>query len=379
MNFDVLKMPERILMTADAVGGVWTYALDLARAFESFGIKVSLAAMGVPPNREQEREARRIPNLEIFRSEYKLEWMENAWEEVRAAGEWLLKLEQNIKPDLIHLNGYVHGALPFAAPKLVVGHSCVLSWWRAVKNENAPENWNEYKEKVERGLRAADLVIAPTEAMLNALEENYGFLPNKKAIANGRETNSFHSDEKEDFVLAAGRVWDEAKNISALARVAPRLPFPVYVAGDEKHPDGIDAVARFENVDFLGRLSTKRLAEWMSRAAVFALPARYEPFGLTPLEAALSGCSLVLGDIASLREVWQDAALYVPPDDEDALEKTLKNLMQDKITRTNFARSARIRASEFSLERMAKDYLNAYSELLAGSSFAKKEAFACMS
>ncbi len=32
------------------------------------------------------------------------------------------------------------------------------------------------------------------------------------------------------------------------------------------------------------------------------LPARYEPFGLSVLEAALSGCALVLGDIPSLRE-----------------------------------------------------------------------------
>ena len=42
----------------------------------------------------------------------------------------------------------------------------------------------------------------------------------------------------------------------------------------------------------------------MARASIYALPARYEPFGLSILEAALSGAALVLGDIPSLREVW---------------------------------------------------------------------------
>ena len=56
----------------------------------------------------------------------------------------------------------------------------------------------------------------------------------------------------------------------------------------------------------------------MGRAAIYALPARYEPFGLSILEAALSGCALVIGDIPSLREIWADAALFVPSDGHDA-------------------------------------------------------------
>ena len=54
-------------------------------------------------------------------------------------------------------------------------------------------------------------------------------------------------------------------------------------------------------------------------AAIYALPARYEPFRLEVLEAAAPGCALVLGDIASLRELWDGAALFVAPDDDRAL------------------------------------------------------------
>ncbi len=69
------------------------------------------------------------------------------------------------------------------------------------------------------------------------------------------------------------------------------------------------------------------MAGWLGRASIFALPARYEPFGLLPLEAALSGCALVLGDIPSLREVWGDAAWFVPPDDRDALTAAIGSLI----------------------------------------------------
>ena len=65
-----------------------------------------------------------------------------------------------------------------------------------------------------------------------------------------------------------------------------------------------------------GRLTPPQMARVVSRApSIYALPARYEPFGLSVLEAALSGCALVLGDIPSLREIWDGAALFVDPDD----------------------------------------------------------------
>ena len=73
----------------------------------------------------------------------------------------------------------------------------------------------------------------------------------------------------------------------------------------------------------LGRLDERRWPSGWPRAAIYALPARYEPFGLSALEAALSGCALVLGDIPSLREVWGDAAVFVPPDDAGGLRDAL--------------------------------------------------------
>ena len=94
------------------------------------------------------------------------------------------------------------------------------------------------------------------------------------------------------------------------------------VAGDGRHPEGGGA-GELENLRHLGRLAPADLASWLGRAAIYALPARYEPFGLSILEAALAGCALVLGDIDSLRELWDGCALFVPPEDDDALAEAL--------------------------------------------------------
>src|SRR6185437_1828307 len=113
-------LPSRILMTADAVGGVWNYALELTRTLSSGGTEVCLATMGPRPTHEQRREAAEIENLRIFESDHKLEWMQDAWADVDAAGDWLMDLEDRLQPDVVHLNGYCHGALAWQSPTLMV-------------------------------------------------------------------------------------------------------------------------------------------------------------------------------------------------------------------------------------------------------------------
>jgi glycosyltransferase involved in cell wall biosynthesis len=105
---------------------------------------------------------------------------------------------------------------------------------------------------------------------------------------------------------------------------------------------------------------------WMACAAIYALPARYEPFGLSVLEAALSACALVLGDIASLHENWDDVAVFVPPGDDAALANALLALAVDATRRTRMGLAARARArTQFGLDGMARAYFAAYQEIKA--------------
>ncbi|HVU25819.1 MAG TPA: glycosyltransferase family 4 protein [Opitutus sp.] len=354
--------PQRVLMTADTVGGVWTYALDLCRGLERAGISVVLATMGPPPRPAQRAAAARLRRLVLVESTYRLEWMEDPWADVCAAGGWLLSLAKRHRVDLVHLNGFAHAALPWDVPVLVAAHSCALSWWEAVKNEPAPSSWRHYAATVGRGLRAADLVVAPTQAHLTATRRLHGPLRSSRVIPNGRDAAMFVPSAKHDFILGVGRLWDAAKNAAALVQIAPDLPWPVRLAGDT---GTIGRVAIPANVSYLGACACATLARHYADAAVFAEPAFYEPFGLAALEAGLAGCALVLGDIPSLREVWRDAAYYVPPDRPEMLRSMLLGLIQDPARRATMGARARARARQFTVERMTAGYLRAYRDLLA--------------
>lgn len=325
-------------MTADAVGGVWTYCVELAHALDA---EVHLATMGRRLSEAQRAEAGVFAS--VHESDFPLEWQDDPWEGVDAAGDWLLELERALAPDVVHLNGYAHAVLPWRTQVVVVAHSDVVSWFRAVHGTDAPAEWDEYRRRVGEGLRAAGRVVAPTAAVAADLAASYGF-SGAEVVPNCRR-DVVQPGEKEGMVLAAGRVWDAAKGVDALCRVAPSLPAPVVVAGEGSAP-GVDA---------RGPLPFPELAALMARAAVFAAPARYEPFGLGVLEAGLAGCALVLGDIASLREVWGDTATYVQ--DDASLVAAVTAALQDP----SRGAAARERALTYTPERTARGYEKAYA------------------
>lgn len=368
-----------VLMTADCIGGVWTHALELAGALARRGARVTLASLGARLTSHQRAEAMSIPSLGLHEGAWRLEWMDDAWEDVERAGAWLLELAQAMRPDVVHLNQFSFGALEFEAPKLVAAHSCVLSWWRAVHRVAAPSSFARYRRAVCAGLEGAGLVAAPTRSMLASLGDNYPASWQGVAIFNGRDPSGYAAGRKRPVILSAGRLWDDAKNLAALEAVAPCLPWPVHVAGPSAHPGGGTRALR--GVVPLGSLCPRELAACYAGASIYALPARYEPFGQTVLEAALSGCALVLGDIPSLREIWGAAAVYVPPDDHDALHAALTRLIEQPQWRAAMAQKARARATRFTPERMGEGYLRAYRWLLHDrrSTAASRKDLACAS
>ncbi|MBL8210467.1 MAG: glycosyltransferase family 4 protein, partial [Bryobacterales bacterium] len=276
----------RILLTTDAVGGVLTYTRELLGALLPAGSEFCVAVLGpVPAGAPLPARYEHHPG--------KLEWMENPWDDVGDAERWLEERIARYRPDVVHLNSYL--APRTDAPILLAAHSCVLSWWQAVKQEAAPESWHRYRTQVEKALDNAGRIVTPTHAMREALVQHYGAAHDIEVIANTRSPRAFTPNPKRPVIFTAGRLWDDAKNLGALAAVAPDLAWPVFAAGDS-------AAIHTENLRLLGRLEERQLAAWLGSSAIYALPALYEPFGLSVLEAGLAGCALVLGDIPSLRE-----------------------------------------------------------------------------
>lgn len=371
-----MEKPFKILMTADPVGGVWTYTLELIRSWEKYPIRVALATMGAPLSPQQRNEVQRLKQISLYESTFKLEWMEQPWTDVDQAGDWLLRVRDEFEPDLIHLNNYCHGQLPWGKPLVMVAHSCVLSWWQQVKGQPAPAEWDAYRQRVRQGLQAADLVIAPSRAMLRQAQGYYGPFRQSQVIYNGRQSRSFDYQTKEPFIFSMGRAWDEAKNLQALQQVAQHLNWPVYLAGEARHPV-TGQQQQWPQVHFLGPQSPCQIRDLLARASIFVLPALYEPFGLSALEAGLSGCALVLSPIDSLREIWGEAAIYADPGDAAAFTRAINTLSQDEFRRNIMGFRAMRQGLQYSARQMAHEYLQAYRHLIPAADpfFPKQEVY----
>ena len=348
----------KVLITTDNKSGAWTFSINLAKGLISNGINVALAIMGDPLTDDQKTE---VSFVSYYNFNCKQEWMADPWDDVKKAGKWLLNLKHQIQPDIVHLNSYSFGSLPWNIPVVITAHSCRLSWWKAVKGAEAPAVWDTYKEFVSKGIQAADVIAAPSNTMLNDIEELYEPLKKKVVIYNGGDSSRYNVEEKENYIFSICRLWDEAKNIKLVIKAASKISYPIYIAGDIADYDLPELP---HNVHLLGRLSRAEVAGWLSKAAVYLLPVKYEPFGYTFIEAAFSGCALVTGNIESMREIWEDNALYVDTNNSDELAYSVNMVMWDVHRRQLLARNAKKHAiSNYIHYKMTSEYLFIYQSL----------------
>src|SRR3954452_14642461 len=352
----------RILMTSDAVGGVWTYSTGLASALAAAGMEVHLVTLGPSPQGEK-RAMLRGGRIRLIESNLALEWQDPCAEDLPNARRFLEDLEDQIQPDIVHLNGFREATFDWLAPVLVVAHSCVNSWALACDDSEwlAKPKWKHYARAVGAGLNKAQAWVTRGRAFHDVICTLYRPVSPGAVIWNGIPPAVSPPSSKRRFILAAGRMWDAAKNVSALASASKGLDWPVFVAGPRSDSRSNDP----GEVTFIGDLSHSALRARMQRAAIFVSPARYEPFGLSVLEAASAGCALVLSDIPTFRELWSGAALFVDPNDDRALHGTLASLCADDRERARLQRAARERSERYSLERTADAYRALYQGLLA--------------
>jgi glycosyltransferase involved in cell wall biosynthesis len=341
----LLPWPERILMTADSTDGMWSYTLELSRVLSSFGIHVTLATMGAPRSAMQRRESEGIERLDIIEQPFNVDWRpDDDGNEQAAAAQWLREIDTAIVPSLVHVNHVCHAAIGWSAPTLVAAHSCPLSRWLAVHGTRAPADWTRYRHEVDAALRSASVIVATSIASKQAWEQYYTPVRRARVIPSGRDGRWVIPDDKDSVIVSMGELGDEAANLRALADVAGILPWPI---------------------ELLGAIETHGVRHALSRASIFAWPAKYAPFATPVLDAALCGCALVLGDIPSLRETWKDAALFVAPEDRAELAAALCELTDSPARRHQLGHAARARALECSASRMATGYLSVYCGLMA--------------
>ena len=347
---------KHVLLTADAIGGVWTYCVDLARGLSERGVRVSLAVLGPAPSGPQREAAQRV--AQVVTTGLALEWTAQDADEVRSVGAILAGLAARLRVDAVHLHTPALAAdTAWSVPVVAVAHSDVGTWWQATRTGPMPPDIAWRAAMVAHGLAEADAVIAPSHAFCDALQRLYRPGRAIAVVHNGAASHATLEFVREPRVLAAGRLWDEGKNLALLDRTAPLLEHPVVAAGPLQGPG---EAATFANLSTPGLLTPEALRTLMAQSSVFASCARYEPFGLAVLEAARSGMALALSDIPTHRELWDGAALFFHPDDAGGLADVLRRLL--RAPESAAARAAE-RATRYTLEAMVAGTLAVHGEV----------------
>jgi glycosyltransferase involved in cell wall biosynthesis len=358
-----------ILVTADTLGGVWTYTRELVTGLVRGGDQVTLVSFGDIPTAAQMQWMEGLPNLDYRPTAFKLEWMLDSEADMDASAQYLEALIHESKPDLLHLSQFYYGALECDVPRIVVAHSDVVSWWLAVHRKSPPQTeWLRwYRKVVERGLKEATSVVAPSHWMMDQIELHYGRLASTSVIHNGRTPLLFNPYvTKQPNIVSVGRLWDSGKNVALLLR--HEMPGPVRIVGSDRHPElqnhTFSAEAMRPNVQLDPEQEERQIVQTLARAGIYAATSQYEPFGLAPVEAALSRCAIVASDIPTFRELWDGAAIFFRNNDAESLFEALERLQRSPELRRDQGNLALRHARQrFTAERMVAGYKALYRRL----------------
>ena len=359
-----------VLVTADSLSGSWTYARELVTGLITRGIRVTLVSFGEIPLPDQTSWMDHLHGLDYRPTAFRLEWMQEAEQDLPDSSDFLVQLVRELRPDVLHLNHFCYGNLPVDIPKVVMAQGDLITWTQAV-HDRPPRGLNWYRRTVLNGLMGADAVVASSEWMLDRISECYLHPRRGEVIYPGRNPIFFNPYvSKDDCVLAVGRLVDASKQIFLLTQ--QQHPLPVCIVGAEhtvplpRVPIRADVKVAIEesSVAIRGPQTDAQLRALYSRAAIYAATSRYEPLGMPLLEAAFSRCAIVANDIPSHREIWGDAALYFRTNDATSLAENIRLLNEDRPMRRAYAELAYTRARErFTTKRMIDRYLALYRSL----------------
>lgn len=348
------------MLVTDSVGGVWTYSLELARALREWDVDALLAVIGPAPGEEQRQEAF---GFELVETELPLDWTAAGPDEVCRTGCGLAELAAREEVDLVQLNSAaILADCAFEQPVVVVQHSCVATWWNAVRHGPLPADFAWRRDLIECGLNKADAVVAPSAAFAAQLSRVYGLGRRVRCVHNGRRALPMKKRGPESFVFTVGRLWDEGKNVRTLDEAAAKLGVPVEAIGPLEGPNG--TVVSFDNLRTPGELRLAQIADRLAARPIFASSALYEPFGLSVLEAAQAGCALVLSDIPTFRELWGGSAIFADAGDAGGFAEAIEQLLASPERRADLAIAARMRALRYTPEAMGSRMAQLYADLL---------------
>jgi len=227
--------------------------------------------------------------------------------------------------------------------------------------------------------RRLDRLFTSSKTSATQIERDFKVAPERlRMVANGVDTEIFRPDptvtRRPREILCVGRASDPNKGIKTLVEALAQLPPDVRLTlVDEDHPENVGrkraiALGCNDRLDIVGRVPLDELVRLYQRAALVAVPSRYEGFGLPAVEAMACGTPVVACRAGALPEVLETGGggVLVERDDPVSLAAGLRRLLDDSGLRETLGARGRARiVAAYAWPRVAAATADVYAEVVA--------------
>jgi glycosyltransferase involved in cell wall biosynthesis len=252
--------------------------------------------------------------------------------------------------------------------RTVLGIPLTLWLWRVIKHHQGRRDPNSNYSLERQLFQTADILLPNSEGEMREIASTYGTKrPSYQVVRNAIEGTTYPKEptlERQPYVLSVGRI-ENRKNTLKLIEACHRLKLPLTLIGGaaDDDPYAQDCLARTKRYGFthIAHIEPAQLIPYYYQAAVHAMVSWYETPGLSSMEAACGGCTIVSTDRGSTKEYFDDLVHYCNPFSQTSIEQALAAAMR---SRPNLKLRARI-LDKYTWDKAADDTLAGYEKTVS--------------
>lgn len=274
------------------------------------------------------------------------------------------------------------------AKKVVTVHDLIFKAFPLGHSKDTIEN---AEKQILDVISKADKIICYSQSTVSDLKKFYS-VPDEKIrlIRLGVDSDNFypineaeHKEAKnkvkdlgikDRFILFVGTI-EPRKNIGNLIQAFNRLksqnniPHKLVIIGMKgwmyEEIFKLYRESRFKDeILFLDYQPNNILKAFYSLADVFVYPSFYEGFGLPILEAFSCAAAVVTSNVSSCKEIGEQAALLIDPNDIEQLAEAIFKILQDDKLRVSLQNKGFEKSKLFSWRETAVKTLEVYKEVV---------------
>lgn len=223
--------------------------------------------------------------------------------------------------DKYHRKGIGRILFPFLSPNTIEYAKAIGRWLlRRDKLMSKSYLFKGHRKTVREILRRAKMVLPNSFMEYQQLVSQYGVRPPYVIVPNGVNAALFKSNglvqKDPNLILCVGRI-EGIKNQVNLIRALNNTNYKLLIIGSQtpNQPEYYRFCRKIaaDNISFIEYLPQEALVPYYQKAKVHILPSWFETCGLSTLEAAMTGCNVVVSKKGYTEEYCEDYAFYCDP------------------------------------------------------------------